>query len=91
MIILRSINPATNRYRQYSLEIQPTLFGGHSLVARWGRIGAQRGQTRTYFFDTADQAISKALEIQQIRKRHGYEQWRFWPVQLSLGFEIPPS
>lgn len=36
---LRRINPALNMRRFYTLSIQPTLFGGASLVRNWGRIG----------------------------------------------------
>ena len=38
---LRRIDPAQNMRRFYSLSIQPTLFGGASLIRDWGRIGTR--------------------------------------------------
>ena len=72
MIILRSVDPTKNRYRQYVIEVQPTLFGGHGVTTRWKRIGARRGQTRTYYFSTARDAVKKALHLVELRRRHGY-------------------
>lgn len=73
MIILKSIDPARNRHRQYTIEIQPTLFGGHAVKARWGRIGAQRGQSRTYPGLTLEEATQHALRLVKLRQRHGYQ------------------
>ncbi len=72
MIILRSVDPTKNRYRQYAIEVQPTLFGGYGVTARWKRIGARRGQTRTYYFPTAGEAIKEALHLVELRRRRGY-------------------
>jgi predicted DNA-binding WGR domain protein len=33
---LRRVDPAQNMRRFYSLSIQPTLFGGASLIRDWG-------------------------------------------------------
>ena len=38
-VTLRLIDPEANKWRFYSLDIQPDLFGGWSLVREWGRIG----------------------------------------------------
>ncbi|WP_419906024.1 WGR domain-containing protein [Hoeflea sp.] len=42
---LRRIDPARNMRRFYCLSVQPTLFGGASLIRDRGRIGT-RGQSR---------------------------------------------
>ena len=71
---LRRVDPAQNMRRFYSLSIQPTLFGGASLIRDWGRIGT-RGQTMIMMetFDTADDA-DLAFDRQERRKRRrGYE------------------
>jgi predicted DNA-binding WGR domain protein len=47
---LRRIDPARNMARFYGLSIQPTLFGGASLVRNWGRIGT-KGQMVIKTFD----------------------------------------
>ncbi len=35
MIILRFVDPTKNRFRQYVIEVQPTLFGGHGGFSRF--------------------------------------------------------
>ncbi len=72
MILLRSVDPTKNRYRQYAIEVRPTLFGGHGVTARWSRIGARRGQTQTYYFPTAGEATKEVLRLVELRQRHGY-------------------
>jgi hypothetical protein len=36
---LHKRDPKRNQYRYYSLDVQPHLFGGWSLIREWGRIG----------------------------------------------------
>ena len=36
---LERINPDRNEFRFYEVTIEPTLFGEHALLIRWGRIG----------------------------------------------------
>jgi hypothetical protein len=36
---LRRVDPTRNMRRFYTFTIQPTLFGGSSLIRHWGRIG----------------------------------------------------
>ncbi len=36
---MMSIDPSRNRYRFYAMSIEPNLFGDHSLVVHWGRVG----------------------------------------------------
>jgi predicted DNA-binding WGR domain protein len=58
---LRRIDPARNMARFYALSIQPTLFGGASLVRNWGRIGTN-GQAMMETFDedgVAGEALSR--------------------------------
>ncbi|WP_419906215.1 WGR domain-containing protein [Hoeflea sp.] len=47
---LRRIDPARNMRRFYCLSVQPTLFGGASLIRDRGRIGT-RGQSMIETFD----------------------------------------
>jgi predicted DNA-binding WGR domain protein len=35
-----------NLHRFYVLSIQPNLFGGWSVIRRWGRIGSHRGRQK---------------------------------------------
>lgn len=68
---LRRIDPAQNMRRYYSLSVQPTLFGGASLIRDWGRIGT-RGQTMMETFDTADDADLAFDRLERNKRRRGY-------------------
>lgn len=57
--------------RFYTLAIQPTLFGGASVIRNWGRIGSN-GQTLMETFDSqldADNALSR---LERTKRRRGY-------------------
>ncbi|GAB2208954.1 WGR domain-containing protein [Roseibium sp. ROS1] len=69
---LRRIDPAQNMRRFYSLSVQPTLFGGASLVRTWGRIGTQ-GQMMMETFDDEAQACQAMKRLECRKKRRGYE------------------
>ena len=57
--------------RYYMLSVQPNLFGGHSVIREWGRIG-QGGQVRITLHDSRDEAHA-ALAAQVLAKaRRGY-------------------
>ncbi|MCP1201002.1 WGR domain-containing protein [Notoacmeibacter sp. MSK16QG-6] len=68
---LRRIDPTQNMRRFYSLSVQPTLFGGASLIRDWGRIGT-RGQTMMETFDTADDADLAFDRLERSKRRRGY-------------------
>ena len=68
---LRRIDPARNMRRFYSLTVQPTLFGGASLIRYWGRIGT-RGQTMMETFDTPDDAGLALDRLERSKRRRGY-------------------
>ena len=68
---LRRIDPTKNMRRFYSLSVQPTLFGGASLIRDWGRIGT-RGQTMMETFDTADDADLAFDRLERSKRRRGY-------------------
>ena len=68
---LRRINPSLNMRRFYLLSIQPTLFGGASLVRNWGRFGAS-GQSLVETFDQPDQADGALRRLVQRKRRRGY-------------------
>jgi len=68
MIYFRSIDPARNRFRWYSLDLQPDLFGGVNLAHRWGRIGNHGGAQRLEHFDDPS-AAEAALQAAVARRR----------------------
>lgn len=68
---LQRIDPAQNMRRFYVLAIQPTLFGGASVMRHWGRIGTS-GQSMMQTFDQIEDA-GKALErLERSKRRKGY-------------------
>ncbi|MGX5806031.1 WGR domain-containing protein [Bradyrhizobium sp. Arg314] len=68
---LRRIEPSQNMRRFYLLAIQPTLFGGASLIRNWGRIGTS-GQSMMETFDSEDDATAATLRLQRAKRRRGY-------------------
>ncbi|MCJ2877442.1 WGR domain-containing protein [Rhizobium pusense] len=70
-IYLHRIDAAQNMQRYYMLDIQPTLFGGASVIRNWGRIGAG-GQTMMETFDHPDDANMALLRLERTKRRRGY-------------------
>ena len=69
---LRRIDHAQNMRRFYLLALQPTLFGGASVVRTWGRIGTS-GQTMMETFDQLDAADAAFNLIERRKRRRGYQ------------------
>ena len=69
---LRRIDPTKNMRRFYLLSIQPTLFGGASLVRNWGRIGTH-GKAMLETFDDPEQAKTAFGKLQRAKRRKGYD------------------
>lgn len=70
-IHLHRIDASLNMRRFYSLTLQPTLFGGVSVIRNWGRIGTS-GQVMIETFDESDEAQSVLGRIETKKKRRGY-------------------
>ncbi len=70
---LRRIDPAQNMRRFYCLTVQPTLFGGASLIRNWGRIG-NRGQSMMETFDCPNDASKALVRIERTKKRREYRE-----------------
>src|SRR5690606_32918226 len=70
-IHLHRIDPSRNMHRFYILSIQPTLFGGVSVIRNWGRIGTQ-GQAKVQTFDKIDDARCTLARIEAAKRRRGY-------------------
>jgi predicted DNA-binding WGR domain protein len=71
LVHLHRIDKTQNMRRFYMLAIQPTLFGGASVIRNWGRIGST-GQTMMETFDNPDDADAAFLRVKHIKKRRGY-------------------
>lgn len=70
-IHLHRIDASLNMRRFYSLTLQPTLFGGVSVIRNWGRIGTS-GQVMIETFDEPDDAESVLGRLETKKKRRGY-------------------
>lgn len=70
-VYLRRIDPSQNMRRFYTLAIQPTLFGGASLVRSWGRIGTN-GQSMMETFDRLEEADGAFVRLERTKRRRGY-------------------
>lgn len=57
--------------RFYALAIQPTLFGGASVIRNWGPIGAN-GQTMMETFDSERDAEQVFSRLEQTKRKRGY-------------------
>lgn len=68
---LRRIDPTQNMRRFYTLAIQPTLFGGASVIRNWGRIGTN-GQSMMETFDSEGDAAAALLRLERAKRRRGY-------------------
>lgn len=68
---LRRIDPSQNMRRFYTLAIQPTLFGGASVIRNWGRIGTN-GQSMMETLDSDDDAASASFRLERAKRRKGY-------------------
>ncbi len=68
---LRRIDPSRNMRRFYSMSIQPTLFGGASLIRHWGRIGTN-GQEMMETFDDSPAAADAMAQLERTKRRRGY-------------------
>ena len=72
MIVLTRIDPDRNMTRFYALDVLPTLFGGWTLSAEWGRIGTSGQCQRRDYLDEG--AANAALTERLGRKvRRGYQ------------------
>lgn len=71
LIHLRRIDPSQNMRRFYALAIQPTLFGGASVIRCWGRIGTS-GQSMVETFDSNEDAVLASRRLERMKRRRGY-------------------
>jgi predicted DNA-binding WGR domain protein len=68
---LRRIDPSCNMRRYYHLTVQPDLFGGASLVRKWGRIGT-RGRVLIEQHDDEGRAVTALVKLAATKRRRGY-------------------
>lgn len=69
---LTKMEPEARRYRFYSMEIVPGLFGDWSLIREWGRVG-RGGRVRTDWFDSEADAKDLRFDIHMKKALQGYE------------------
>jgi predicted DNA-binding WGR domain protein len=70
-LMLNRTDERRNMARFYKLDIQPTLFGGWSLVREWGRIGCP-GTVRIEAYPTRGKADLALILKWAEKQRRGY-------------------
>ncbi len=69
-----SVDPASNRFRVYRLELGADLWQETCLVKVWGRIG-RRPQQRFYWPEDSKELAQLLQEVIRKRGLHGYRVW----------------
>lgn len=70
-VLLQRVDAALNMRRFYAAGIQPTLFGGASVIRYWGRIGTT-GRSMVETFDQNEDAHSAFRKLVNTKRRRGY-------------------
>ncbi len=67
---LEKHHPEKNQHRFYALSINPNLFGGWSVIRRWGRIGSRTGGQKIDLYDDLESAQMgfKKKEKEKLRR-----------------------
>jgi len=76
-LVLHRVDALSNMARFYAMSIEPTLFGGRSLVRHWGRMGT-RGRYKIELFEDEAAAENALARLARIKSARGY-------------FEVPDS
>lgn len=84
------IDHSRNMRRYYSADIQPNLFGGHSLIRTWGRIGSS-GQVMIDFFDNEIEASAAQIKLLNQKRKRGYVYFSPFSAQCSRTLSIQLS
>ena len=71
LVLLQRVRPERNEARFYLIQVGPDLFGQHSVLRIWGRIGGGQRQQLSVF-DCHDEAVYFARKLIRLRQRHGY-------------------
>lgn len=69
--MLFRIESETNTNRFNGITVQPNLFGGHSVIRNWGRIGSS-GQMQIDLYDNEHKAKDERDRILKFKRRRGY-------------------
>ena len=72
-ITLRLIDPEKNKWRFYSLDVQPDLFGNTCLVCEWGRVG-RAGKVLTRAYPSIAEAERALERLRRRKERRGSAQ-----------------
>lgn len=80
--LLYRIDATRNMARFYALAIEPALFGGVSLVRRWGRIGTL-GRSKIELYDTSIEAAQALSDLLRSKLSRGY--WHHGAADSAQG------
>lgn len=72
-VYLQRIDCDCNMRRFYAASVEPTLFGGASVIRCWGRIGTT-GRDMMETFDNIGEAQSALNKLIRRKRRRGYSE-----------------
>ncbi len=69
-LYLEKHNDEKNIHRFWTISVQPNLFGGWSVVRRWGRIGGRAGRLKIDLYDDLEAAkqVFQKKEREKLRR-----------------------
>ena len=67
------VTPPKHMLRYYAMQVMPNLFGEWCLLRVWGRIG-RRGQMRTDWFETKEEATNALEILEKAKRRRRYQE-----------------
>lgn len=70
-VLLERVDKSKNMFRFYRVETQPNLFGDHSVVVQWGRIGSQ-GRVRVNASGSQPFVEKIAARLVNLKIKRGY-------------------
>jgi predicted DNA-binding WGR domain protein len=85
-LCFQRIRPERNEWRHYTIEWGLDLFGSHTIVLSWGRIGCARPRRKALSFPSEEDLLAELARQIARRLRRGYR--LTWPGD-ELGKQLP--
>ena len=87
-LCFQRIRPERNEWRHYTIEWGLDLFGRHTIVLSWGRLGHLRPRRKVLHFPSEEELLAELQRQIARRLRRGYR--LTWPGQ-ELGQQLPAT
>jgi len=87
-LCFQRIRPERNEWRRYTIEWGLDLFGSHTMVLSWGRLGCLRPRRKALSFPSEEELVAELQRQIARRLRRGYRP--VWPGH-ELGQCLPAA